>query len=92
MPEESKIEGSAGPTEAMKHGKQLWLMLASTFDEATLLDGFGESPHKAQAYLGFIAAACGAMFAETGREATMSALAAIVQTVDKKHHPAESKH
>ncbi|MCV4344324.1 hypothetical protein [Pseudomonas capsici] len=79
-------------SEAMKYGQQLWLMLAPTFDEATSLDGFGKHPEKAQAYMGFIAAACGAMFAETGRDATMTALAAIAQTVDKKHHPSESKH
>ncbi|MCE0778878.1 hypothetical protein [Pseudomonas sp. NMI542_15] len=92
MPEENKVGGSIESTEAMKYGQQLWLMLASTFNEATLLDGFGKHPEKAQAYLGFIAAACGAMFVETGREATMAALAAIAQTVDKKPHPAESKH
>jgi len=78
--------------EATQYGQKLWLMLASTFDEATAIDGFGTHPLKAQAYMGLIAAACGAMFAETGRESTMAMLAAIAQHVDKKQSGTESTH
>lgn len=76
-------------TDATSYGKELWLMLAPTFDEATALDGFGGHSEKTQAYVGFIAAACGAMCATSGREATMAVLAAIAQQIEKL--PAEPK-
>ncbi|WP_225773228.1 hypothetical protein [Pseudomonas sp. Marseille-Q5115] len=78
--------------DATTYGKQLWLMLAATFDDATRLDGFGQHPQKAQTYIGFISAACGAMFAETGRETTMTMLAAIAQQVDKIQAPSDLTH
>ncbi|MFK3794788.1 hypothetical protein [Pseudomonas sp. NPDC088444] len=79
-------------TDATSYGKHLWLMLAPTFDEATSLDGFGQHPEKAQAYLGFIAAACGAMFADTSRDAVMTMLAAIAQQVESMESKPEVKH
>ena len=79
-------------TDATKYGKELWLLLAPTFNDATSLDGFGRHPEKAQAFAGFIAAACGAMLAETGQDSTMAVLAAIAQQVEGIKVSSEVKH
>lgn len=79
-------------SDATSYGKELWLLLAPTFNDATALDGFGHCPQKAQAYTGFIAAACGAMAAEIGSESTMAVLAAIAQQVDKLQDEQTVKH
>ncbi|ETF09794.1 MULTISPECIES: hypothetical protein [Pseudomonas] len=79
-------------SDATKYGKELWLLLAPTFNEATAMDGFGNHPEKAQAFAGFIAAACGGMLAETGRESTMAVLAAIAQHVESIKPGSETTH
>ncbi|WP_047293246.1 hypothetical protein [Pseudomonas fluorescens] len=79
-------------SDATKYGKELWLLLAPTFDQATALDGFGNHPEKAQAFAGFIAAVCGGMFAQTGYESTMAVLAAIAQELESVNARSEVKH
>ena len=79
-------------TDATKYGKELWLLLAPTFNQATALDGYGNHPEKAQAFAGFIAAACGGMMAETSYESTMAVLAAIAQQVESIKADSEVKH
>ncbi|MBS4077277.1 hypothetical protein [Pseudomonas rustica] len=79
-------------SDATKYGQELWLLLAPTFDQATALDGFGTHPEKAQAFAGFIAAACGAMLTNTGHDYTMNVLAAIAQQVESIKSGSEVKH
>ncbi|PHN61975.1 MULTISPECIES: hypothetical protein [Pseudomonas] len=78
--------------DASAYGKDLWLLLAPTFDSATAIDGLGGHPHKAQAYAGFIAAACGSMFAELGYESTMAVLAAIAQQIENRRPAPQTTH
>lgn len=74
-------------TDATRFGTDLWLHLAPTFDDSAALDGYGQHPEKAQVYIGFIAAACGAMSTECGYDSAMQMLAAIAQTIHKKQNP-----
>ncbi|MBA1200514.1 hypothetical protein G7009_01690 [Pseudomonas capeferrum] len=66
-------------TKALEYGKDLWLLLSPTFDEATRLDRFGGYREKGQVYAGFIAAAAGTMCADIGTEATRAVLEATAQ-------------
>lgn len=66
-------------TKAMDYGKDLWLLLAPTFDQATALDGFSGYREKGQAFAGFIAAAAGTMCAQIGTDAARAVLEATAE-------------
>jgi len=54
--------------DASAFGRDMWLMLRQTFDEASEESGFGGEIEKAQVWAGFMAAANGGMFAQIGAE------------------------
>ncbi|MFJ7787695.1 hypothetical protein [Pseudomonas sp. NPDC096925] len=66
-------------TKATDYGKDLWMLLSPTFDEATRLDGFSGFREKGQAYTGFIAAAAGTMCRDVGTDAARAVLEAVIQ-------------
>ena len=51
---------------ASAFGRDMWLMLRSTFDDAAEANGYSGEIEKAQVWAGFMAAANGAMFAQVG--------------------------
>ncbi|KJK14852.1 hypothetical protein [Pseudomonas sp. 2(2015)] len=66
-------------TKALEYGKDLWLMLAPTFDQATALDGHSGYREKGQAFAGFIAAVAGTMCAQIGTDAARAVLEVTAQ-------------
>jgi len=74
-------------SKATEYGRDLWLMLAPTFDTATSLDGFSGHQDKAHAFAGFIAAIAGTMSAQLGSEGTRAILEATAQALPNTPGP-----
>lgn len=70
---------SVAVKDASSFGRDMWLMLRSTFDDAAEANGFGSHPEKAQVWAGFMAAANGAMFAQLGPDNARATNDAIQQ-------------
>lgn len=54
--------------DASAFGRDMWIALRPSFDEAALANGFDGPVEKGQLWAGFMAAANGAMYAQLGAD------------------------